>query len=216
MTHSCVCPGLRYRLAADIVNDAIKEVSSRCPGRARRVLPGCSRRLLQICKAAVAGAKVYDLCVLGDRVITEATGKIYKGGKIAKGVRLCAHWLFPRSGSQRRRAGARADWLPHLHQREQCRGLLLPGLGGARARACSACRTRNPSHALLAAQENSISLKPGDMVKIDLGAHIDGYLALGAHTVVLPDAVRTRRSRRAALTQSGGAGGQVGHHGPQG
>jgi len=33
--------------------------------------------------------------------------------------------------------------------------------------------------------EDSIKLKNGDVVKIDLGSHIDGYSALAAHTVVV-------------------------------
>ena len=28
-------------------------------------------------------------------------------------------------------------------------------------------------------------LAVGDMVKMDLGAHIDGYIAVGAHTVIV-------------------------------
>lgn len=108
----------KYRLAADIVNDAIN----------------------QIVKAAVPGARVYDLCVLGDRVITEATGKIYKDKKITKGIG------FPTCISVNHIVG---------------------------------------SFSPVASDESK--LKAGDMVKIDLGCHIDGYLSLGAHTVVLPN-----------------------------
>eukprot|EP01083_Nonionella_stella_P228374 809398_1 len=35
--------------------------------------------------------------------------------------------------------------------------------------------------------EEETCVKPGDMVKIDLGVHIDGFAALVAHTVVVPD-----------------------------
>ncbi|ETV71412.1 DNA-binding protein, 42 kDa [Aphanomyces astaci] len=34
----------------------------------------------------------------------------------------------------------------------------------------------------------SVTLKAGDWVKIDLGCHIDGYIAVVAHTVIVPDA----------------------------
>jgi len=34
-------------------------------------------------------------------------------------------------------------------------------------------------------RENDMTLKDGDMVKIDLGVHIDGFIALAAHTVVV-------------------------------
>ena len=34
-------------------------------------------------------------------------------------------------------------------------------------------------------KDNSLTLKDGDIVKIDLGCHIDGYITLAAHTVVV-------------------------------
>ncbi|KAI8643830.1 peptidase M24, structural domain-containing protein [Parasitella parasitica] len=33
--------------------------------------------------------------------------------------------------------------------------------------------------------ENDINLKPGDVVKIELGAHVDGYIATAAHTTAI-------------------------------
>ena len=38
-----------------------------------------------MCKA---GAKIVDVCAAGDGSITDATGKIYKGKKIEKGMYL--------------------------------------------------------------------------------------------------------------------------------
>ena len=35
-------------------------------------------------------------------------------------------------------------------------------------------------------KEESMTLSAGDVVKIDLGIHIDGFIAMGAHTVVVP------------------------------
>ena len=35
------------------------------------------------------------------------------------------------------------------------------------------------------------TLEEGDMVKIDMGAHIDGYIAVVAHTVVVGGGVVT-------------------------
>jgi len=35
-------------------------------------------------------------------------------------------------------------------------------------------------------EEANLVLKPGDLVKIDLGAHIDGYISTCAHTLLLP------------------------------
>lgn len=39
-----------------------------------------------VAQASVPGAKVVDLCLLGDKFINDATGKIYKSSKIEKGV----------------------------------------------------------------------------------------------------------------------------------
>jgi len=34
-------------------------------------------------------------------------------------------------------------------------------------------------------EEDSIKLKNGDVVKIDVGIHIDGFIAMAAHTTVV-------------------------------
>ena len=34
--------------------------------------------------------------------------------------------------------------------------------------------------------DESVKIQAGDVVKIDLGIHIDGFIAMGAHTVVVP------------------------------
>ncbi len=36
-------------------------------------------------------------------------------------------------------------------------------------------------------QEDSYKLKDGDVVKVDLGIHIDGFIAMGAHTIVVQE-----------------------------
>ena len=33
--------------------------------------------------------------------------------------------------------------------------------------------------------ENDVTLKDGDVVKVDMGAHVDGYIAVVAHTYVI-------------------------------
>ncbi|EGR28670.1 hypothetical protein IMG5_170920 [Ichthyophthirius multifiliis] len=45
-------------------------------------------------------------------------------------------------------------------------------------------------------KDNSL-LKEGDVVKIDLGTHIDGFIALGAHTVVCQDNQQVTKGRKA-------------------
>ena len=33
--------------------------------------------------------------------------------------------------------------------------------------------------------ENDVTLKTGDVIKVDMGAHVDGYIAVVAHTQVI-------------------------------
>ena len=35
-------------------------------------------------------------------------------------------------------------------------------------------------------------LKDGDVIKLDLGVHVDGYIAVVAHTVILSEAKKSR------------------------
>ena len=37
-------------------------------------------------------------------------------------------------------------------------------------------------------KQEDVELKAGDLVKIDMGAHVDGFIAVVAHTVVVPGA----------------------------
>ncbi|CAO3657498.1 unnamed protein product [Mucor hiemalis] len=46
--------------------------------------------------------------------------------------------------------------------------------------------------------ENDINLKPGDVVKIELGVHIDGYIATAAHTTVVSSNTQEAVTGRAA------------------
>lgn len=105
----------KYKMAAEIVNKVLKEMISECK-------PGCSIR---------------ELCILGDKKLTEETGKAYK--KLAKGV------AFPTCISVN---NVICHYSPLL-------------------------------------SEPDTSLADGDLIKIDLGAHIDGFIAVVAHTFVL-------------------------------
>lgn len=114
----------KYREAGDIANAALKQVIQKCK----------------------AGTKIVDICTAGDAYITEATGKIYKTGKVEKGT------AFPTCVSVNHIVG---HYSP------------LPN--------------------------ESTELKDGDVVKIDLGVHIDGYAAVVAHTLVVGGAAATGR-----------------------
>lgn len=114
----------KYRLAADIANAAVKEIM----------------------KAAVAGAKVVDLCMLGDKYIEDATAKVYNKGKVSKGVG------FPTCVSVNHLVGSFSPL-----------------------------------------KEDATQLSEGDVVKVDLGVQVDGYVSQVAHTFVVGNAPFTGR-----------------------
>ncbi|EIE26136.1 proliferation-associated protein 1 [Coccomyxa subellipsoidea C-169] len=106
----------KYKAAADITNNA----------------------LAAVIKAAKAGAKLVDLCSLGDKSIEDASAKVFKGKTIEKGI------AFPTCTSVNNVIG-------HVSP----------------------------------LAEDTVELKEGDVVKIDLGSHIDGFVATAAHTIVV-------------------------------
>jgi len=108
----------KYKMSAEIVNKVLKEMLAECK-------PGCSVR---------------DLCVLGDKKLTDETGKAYKKDKkITKGV------AFP---------------------------------------TCISVNNVICHYSPLLSEPDTL-LADGDLVKIDMGAHIDGFIAVVAHTIVL-------------------------------
>jgi len=108
----------KYKMAGEITNKVLKEVVTAC----------------------LASASVRDLCMLGDRRLTEETSKAFKKDKkITKGI------AFPTCLSVNQ---AICHFSPLVSEADQ-------------------------------------TLEEGDMVKIDMGAHIDGYIAVVAHTVVV-------------------------------
>jgi len=114
----------KYKMAAEITNKVLKEVVTAC----------------------LASASVRDLCMLGDRRLTEETSKAFKKDKkITKGI------AFPTCLSVNH---AICHFSPLVSEADQ-------------------------------------TLEEGDMVKIDMGAHIDGYIAVVAHTVVVGGGVTT-------------------------
>jgi len=106
----------KYQTAGDIVNRALAKVIS-------EVKPG---------------AKLVDLCVLGDKTLEEGLGAVYNKTKgLEKGI------AFPTSISV-----------------NHCVGHYSP------------------------LTDDTIVLAEGDVVKIDLGAHIDGLVSQAAHTAI--------------------------------
>lgn len=111
---------------------------------------GIANKALQaVLDAVVPGADIFDLCQMGDKVITDECAKIYnKAGKdgavVDKGI------AFPTSISPNDISGHYSPL-----------------------------------------KSESVVLKEGDIVKVDLGCHIDGYATLAAHTVVCGTGVVT-------------------------
>jgi len=96
-----------------------------------------NRVLAKVVAAAVPGAKIIDLCTLGDKSIEEGSAAVYNKSKFERGV------AFPTCVSVNNTVG-------HFSP--------LTG-------------------------DNAV-LQEGDLVKVDLGAHIDGFITQGAHSFV--------------------------------
>ena len=127
-----------------VENDVVEDLSS--PDVTTKYMTAsviANKALQAVIDAVKEGADIYDLCQLGDKVVTDECAKIYNkadkdGNFITKGS------AFPTAISPNDISG-------HF----------------------------SPLKA------DSFALKAGDLVKIDLGCHIDGYIALAAHTVVV-------------------------------
>lgn len=101
--------------------------------------PNQTEAIAAVLAACVEGAKVVDLCRLGDDTVAREAAVVFKGKKIEKGV------AFPTCVSPNSVVG----------------------------------------HLSPATAEADVALKAGDVVKVDLGAHIDGYVATQAATRVV-------------------------------
>jgi len=108
----------KYKMSAEIVNKVLKE-------------------LVDTCKAT---GSVRDLCILGDKRLTEETGKAFKKDK------------------------------------KLTKGIAFPTCVSVNNCIC---------HFSPLTTEPDVIMADGDMVKIDMGAHIDGFIAVVAHTVVV-------------------------------
>jgi len=119
----------KYKSAAEIANKAIASVIAE----------------------AKSGAKIVDLCIAGDKLVTTECDKIFKGKNLEKGS------AFPTCISVNSVVG-------HFSP--------VP--------------------------EDTSTLKSGDVVKIDLGVHIDGFIATVAQTIVVQDSADAPVTGRAA------------------
>lgn len=109
----------KYKMAGDLINDVLKRLVEKC----------------------VPGAKVLELCELGDRLVQEETGKVFK------------------------------------KEKEMKKGIAFP--------TCVSLNNCICHFSPLRSDANQPEIRDGDLVKLDLGAHIDGFAACVAHSFVV-------------------------------
>jgi curved DNA binding protein len=128
LANSDVCA--KYQDAAKVTQFVAGEVAAKC----------------------VAGAKVHDICLFGDELITAQCEPMYRN-RVAV-------------------AGAKEDTAGRIIEK----GVAFPCCISVNSVVC---------HMSPLTSEADEELKDGDTVKIDLGVHIDGYMTLTAHTVIV-------------------------------
>merc|ERR1711865_1047344 len=111
----------KYRLAAEIAN----------------------RTLVQISANATVGAKVVDLCVMGDALITEEVSRVHNKGK-AKVADTDKGVAFPTCVSLNNVVGHNCPM-----------------------------------------SDDETTLQEGDLIKVDVGVHIDGFIAVVANSLIV-------------------------------
>jgi curved DNA binding protein len=108
----------KYKMAGDMANRILKQVMDAC----------------------VDGAKIIDLCQLGDSLIIEETAKVFK------------------------------------REKEMKKGIAFPTCVSVNNCVC---------HFSPLKSDPVVLLKNGDVVKVELAPHVDGFIAAVAHTIVV-------------------------------
>ncbi|KAL3817050.1 hypothetical protein ACHAXA_000100 [Cyclostephanos tholiformis] len=109
------------------------------------------------------GATVGELCKFGHDVIDAACAKLYKGSSGGGGTSSAA------AGTATNNKGGTSKKIE--------KGVAFPVCVSVNDVICNRCPL---------ASEETEPLKAGDIVKLDLGVHIDGYISVAAHTLVVP------------------------------
>uniref|UniRef100_A0A7S3RAT8 Peptidase M24 domain-containing protein n=1 Tax=Dunaliella tertiolecta TaxID=3047 RepID=A0A7S3RAT8_DUNTE len=115
----------------------------------------CNKAIAKVLAACQEGAKVVDLCQLGDNTITEEVKGIFAKKKLEKGV------AFPTCVSVNHVVG---HYSPPI--------------------------------------EDTTTLNANDVVKIDIGVHIDGFTSVQAQTLVVQPAQEPVKGRAADAIQA--------------
>ncbi|KAI1927936.1 hypothetical protein LOZ58_005953 [Ophidiomyces ophidiicola] len=106
----------------------------------------------------VEGAKIIDLCEKGDKLLEEEVGKVYKGKKVPKGT---------------------SDLILY------CLLLANTSLGISHPTTVSPSSFVTPYTPLLSdTEEAATTLKAGEVVKVQLGAQIDGFGTIVCDTII--------------------------------
>lgn len=134
--------------------------------------------LAKVVQAAVPGAKIIDLCVLGDKSIEEGTAAVYNKSKFERGVAFptcvsvnnCAGHFSPLTGDNTvlQEGDLVKVYVSHLLS---CFHSLPFSI---------ATRSRGP----LDPSPLSLKFRKRSVSNSDLGAHIDGFITQGAHSFV--------------------------------
>ncbi|XP_014680419.1 PREDICTED: proliferation-associated protein 2G4-like [Priapulus caudatus] len=112
-----------------------------------------NRSLKKVIEKVAVGASVKELCELGDSLLTEETGKVFK------------------------------------KEKEMKKGIAFPTCISVNNCIC---------HFSPLKSDNDVILQDGDMVKIDLGAHLHGFIAVAAHTLVVGSSSQNKVTGRKA------------------
>jgi len=115
----------------------------------------CKDVLTKIAAECVAGASIYKLCSMGDKMIEEEVDGVYKNKKTE---------------------GATGDG--ETKQVPMEKGIGYPTTISVN----NICGHYSPC------KTDDVELKEGDLAKINMGVHFDGYLVQLGHTVVVPAA----------------------------
>ena len=122
------------------------------------------------------GCSIRDLCILGDKKLTEETGKAYKKDKkIVKGMmvvsiptKIFLMIIFSHDGLI----------FPDFHMSVA----ILSSISSSGVAFPTCISVNNViCHYTPLLSEPDTCLQDGDLVKMDLGAHIDGFIAVVAH-----------------------------------
>ena len=193
----------KYKMASEMVNKILKEVVAKC----------------------VDGGSVLEICEFGDKRIEEETAKVFKKEKelhkgeslrvffymrvqgLCPSVRLSSLSLMVEWSRLLRHIGASSS--QHWPSRfSKIHGFFSTFPSSSAGIAFPTCLSVNNCicHFSPLKSENDVTLKDGDVVKVDMGAHVDGYIAVVAHTYVIGATKEKPVTGRVSLLFTSGTG----------